>query len=140
MKLPLNLLPTTKKYIKLDDTANIIRREQRSYGNRVSLNGYQMQLRMLQDMHDDDIYRINIAYPNRIELICFGMDKLDVGIEGVYDNINSLPNWIQERLSVLSMLPPSSTGDNDVEGIGRRISERVYWVYAQNVIASMLVS
>ena len=86
MKLPLNLLPTTKKYIKLDDTANIIRREQRSYGNRVSLNGYQMQLRMLQDMHDDDIYRINIAYPNRIELICFGMDKLDVGIEGVYDS------------------------------------------------------
>jgi hypothetical protein len=140
MKLSLNLLPTTKKYIKLDDTANIIRREQRSYGNRVLHNGYQMQLRMLQDMHDDDIYRINIAYPNRIELICFGMDKLDVGIEGVYDNINSLPNWIQERLSVLSMLPPSSTGDNDVEGIGRRISERVYWVYAQNVIASMLVS
>ena len=140
MKLPLNLLPTTKKYIKLDDTAELVRREQRGYGNRVSHNGYQMQLRMLQDMHDDDIYRINIAYPNRIELICFGMDKLDVGIEGVYDNINSLPNWIQERLSVLSMLPPSSTGDNDVDGIGRRISERVYWVYAQNVIASMLVS
>jgi hypothetical protein len=59
------------------------------------------------------------------------MDKLDDTIEGVYDNINDLPNWMQERLSVLSMLPPNTSGGNDVEGIGRRITESIYWVYAQ---------
>jgi hypothetical protein len=84
-----------------------------------------------QEPHNDDIYRVNVSPPTHIEVICFGMDKLDDTIEGVYDNINDLPNWMQERLSVLSMLPPNTSGGNDVEGIGRRITESIYWVYAQ---------
>lgn len=80
---------------------------------------------------DDDIYRVNVAPPTHIEVICFGIDRLDDSVEGVYDNINDLPNWMQERLSVLSMLPPNTSGGNDVDGIGRRITESVYWVYAQ---------
>ena len=84
-----------------------------------------------QDPHNDDIYRVNVSPPTHIEVICFGMDKLDDTIEGVYENINDLPNWMQERLSVLSMLPPNTSGGNDVEGIGRRITESIYWVYAQ---------
>ena len=81
--------------------------------------------------HDDDIYRVDVEPPTRIEVICFGIDKLDDTVEGVYDNINDLPNWMQERLSVLSMLPPNTAGANDVKGIGRRITESIYWVYAQ---------
>jgi hypothetical protein len=86
---------------------------------------------MLREEHNDDIYRVNVSPPTHIEVICFGIDKLDDTIEGVYDNINDLPNWMQERLSVLSMLPPNTSGGNDVEGIGRRITESIYWVYAQ---------
>lgn len=80
---------------------------------------------------DDRIYRVDVEPPTKIEVICFGIDSLDDGVEGVYDNINDLPNWMQDRLSVLSMLPPNTSGGNDVEGIGRRITESVYWVYAQ---------
>lgn len=84
-----------------------------------------------QEPHDDDIYRVDVEPPNHIEVICFGIDKLDSTVEGVYDNINDLPNWMQERLSVLSMLPPNTSGGNDVKGIGRRITESIYWIYAQ---------
>lgn len=84
-----------------------------------------------EGQHDDDIYRVNVDPPTRIEVICFGMDKLDDTVEGVYDNINDLPTWMQERLSVLSMLPPNTSGMNDVKGIGRRITESIYWIYAQ---------
>jgi hypothetical protein len=84
-----------------------------------------------KEPHDNDIYRVDVEPPTRIEVICFGIDKLDDTVEGVYDNINDLPNWMQERLSVLSMLPPNTAGMNDVKGIGRRITESIYWIYAQ---------
>lgn len=85
-----------------------------------------------KDPTDDDIYRVEITLPlSQVQIICFGIDRLDDTIEGIYDNINDLPNWMQERLSVLSMLPPNTSGGNDVEGIGRRITESIYWVYAQ---------
>jgi hypothetical protein len=84
-----------------------------------------------QEPHDDDIYRVDVEPPNHIEVVCFGIDKLDDTVEGVYDNINNLPIWMQERLSVLSMLPPNTAGMNDVKGVGRRITESIYWVYAQ---------
>jgi hypothetical protein len=84
-----------------------------------------------QEPHDDDIYRVDVHPPTHIQVICFGIDRLDSTVEGVYDNINDLPNWMQERLSVLSMLPPNTSGGNDVKGIGRRITESIYWIYAQ---------
>jgi hypothetical protein len=62
-----------------------------------------------------------------IELIPFGMDSLDLPSEGVYPK-DDIPAWIQDKLSALSILP-TPPPENNVEGVGKRISDRVFWVY-----------
>lgn len=47
--------------------------------------------------------------------------------EGVYEDSSKLPEWVQDRIAVLSMMstePPTKF----VEGVGRRIDENVFWV------------
>jgi len=95
-------------------------------------NAIHRLLKMLTDEHDSNIYRINISKTvsggNSIHVICIGMEKVDAYLEGVYDDLNELPQWMKERIAVLSMLttePPTE----DVKGIGRRINETTYWVY-----------
>jgi hypothetical protein len=119
-----------KQELKRDDVVTAIRIAF-NLSENAKINLRDNPILMLREEHNDDIYRVNVSPPTHIEVICFGIDKLDDTIEGVYDNINDLPNWMQERLSVLSMLPPNTSGGNDVEGIGRRITESIYWVYAQ---------
>lgn len=80
---------------------------------------------------DDLVYRIAIEH-NRVKVMSFctkdGIIEVDESIEGTYDDLDSLPKWIQERIALLSMLsykPPTVT----VEGVGRRISKDTYWVF-----------
>ena len=78
---------------------------------------------------DDNIYRV-VIYPTTksASVACFGMEGVDMTVEGVYDSVDELPEWIQRKLSVLNMLkvkPPMRT----IDGIGRRIDEDTFWVY-----------
>jgi len=73
------------------------------------------------------VYRVCIMNPRHINVMCFDIDKVDDAIEGVYDSLDDLPKWVQERIALLSMMsfkPPTE----HVSGIGRRISEDTYWV------------
>lgn len=79
-------------------------------------------------MTDDNIYRVSI-FPDGIDVVCFGLESVDSCLEGHYDRIDDLPNWVKERLAVLNMIPPT-TPTQEVEGVGRRISGHVYWVFA----------
>lgn len=73
----------------------------------------------------DDIYRVELFGNGKVVVICFGMDAFDDPLEGEYDSVDSLPQWLQERLAVLSMLP---VADNQVvAGVGRKISDTIYW-------------
>lgn len=79
--------------------------------------------------HDDNIYRV-VVYPSTKSVLvtCFGMEGVDVAIEGAYDSVDELPEWIQRKLAVLNMLkvkPPMQT----VPDVGRRIDEDTFWVY-----------
>jgi len=79
--------------------------------------------------HDDNIYRV-VVYPNTKSVLvsCFGMEGVDTAIEGAYDSVDELPEWIQRKLSVLNMLkvkPPMQA----VSDVGRRIDEDTFWVY-----------
>lgn len=77
---------------------------------------------------DDNTYRIRLT-TDGIEVICFGLESVDSTLEGHYDGVDDLPNWVKERLAVLMVLdstPPTA----ELEGVGRRISEKVFWVYA----------
>jgi hypothetical protein len=75
---------------------------------------------------DDSIYRVSVC-PDGVDVVCFGMG-VDTIHDGHYINVDVLPKWVQERLAVLMMMthtPPTE----EVEGVGRRISHDVYWVY-----------
>lgn len=79
-------------------------------------------------VHDDKIYRVSINNGKAV-VFCFGVDMLDPQAEGEYDSVDDLPKWVQDRIAVLmitSAKPPTS----EVEGIGRRIDENTFWLYA----------
>ena len=78
--------------------------------------------------HDDNIYRVSV-FPDGVDIVCFGLESVDSCLEGHYDDANHLPNWVKERLAVLNMIP-ATPPTNEVEGVGRRISGHVYWVFA----------
>lgn len=88
-----------------------------------------MSYKMLENMplaNDDCIYRVSVC-PDGVDVVCFGMG-VDTKHDGHYINADVLPKWVQERLAVLMMMtytPPTE----EVEGVGRRISRDVYWVY-----------
>jgi hypothetical protein len=87
---------------------------------------YEMLDRLRQGFDDDCIYRVSIC-PDGVDVVCFGMG-VDTMHDGHYINADVLPKWVQERLAVLMMMtytPPTE----EVEGVGRRISRDVYWVY-----------
>lgn len=83
---------------------------------------------MFTRMDDNNAYRICVRSKGRIEVLCFGIESIDTELEGYYDSLQDLPKWVQERIALLSMLK-SEPPTEDVEGVGRRISESTYWVY-----------
>lgn len=79
--------------------------------------------------NDNHIYRVALdVRNNHIEVVCLGMESVDIEAEGIYRSTSELPMWIQEKLAVLSMMsdqPPTT----EVKGVGMRISTDVFWVY-----------
>jgi hypothetical protein len=73
-------------------------------------------------------YRISFNRKGGIEVVCFDLENIDSELEGYYDEVSALPTWVQERIAVLAVCSPNPPTPT-VEGIGRRISENVYWVY-----------
>lgn len=72
-------------------------------------------------------YRISLT-KGGVEIVCFDLENIDSELEGHYDSVSDLPTWVQERVAVLAVCSPNPPTPS-VEGIGRRISENVYWVY-----------
>lgn len=46
-----------------------------------------------------------------------------------YNSADGLPDWVQAKLAVLMLLDPVEPNKKEVLGVGRRISENIYWVY-----------
>lgn len=77
----------------------------------------------------DLVYRVNVSYGDgTVSVISFGIENVDSDEDATYDSMQELPQWIQERIAVLSMLSHEPPTEN-VEGVGRRINKSVYWVY-----------
>jgi hypothetical protein len=77
---------------------------------------------------DDKTYRVRV-YADGIDVVCFGLESVDSALEGHYDRVDDLPDWVKERLAVLMVLD-STPPTGELAGVGRRISESVFWVYA----------
>lgn len=65
--------------------------------------------------------------PKYVAVIALGMD-VDGSLEGHYTGVDALPDWVQERLAVLMVTDAKSKPTPYIDGVGRRISEFVYWV------------
>lgn len=73
----------------------------------------------------EKVYRIFVG--STVEVVCLGIDNIDSEGEGVYATTDELPEWMQERIAVLSMMkidPPQTK----IDGIGMRVDTNVYWV------------
>lgn len=72
---------------------------------------------------DEEIWRVAVT-DIKVSAIHIGLGtKPDI----VVNRLSELPQWMQERVSVLSMLserPPTRA----VVGVGRRLSDSVYWI------------
>lgn len=80
---------------------------------------------------DDAIFRVEINLnTNFVEVYCFDeINCVDKEAEGYYSGLDDLPEWIQNKLAVLMTLdhtPPTAP----VEGVGKRISKNVFWVFS----------
>lgn len=72
---------------------------------------------------DEEIWRVAVTEVG-VSALYIGLGEKPK-IEGKC--LSDLPQWMQERVSVLSMLterPPTSP----VQGVGRRLSANVYWI------------
>lgn len=76
------------------------------------------------------VYRVKVQSSGSVEVLLLTMGDIDDPYCGVYSSAECLPQWMQDKIAVLSMLsekPPTE----DVPGIGRRIYSDVYWVYKE---------
>jgi hypothetical protein len=96
-----------------------------AYGKEVNMA---LRERAREDVNDDKLYRVVIR-EGRVEVMCFGVDLLDPQAEGEYDSVDDLPKWVQDRLAVL-MITSAKPPTVEVDGVGRRIDENVYWIHA----------
>jgi hypothetical protein len=72
----------------------------------------------------EKIYRVEV-FEDGLTVLSFGIEMAD--LDGRYKSIDELPQWMRDRLHVLSMMdykPPTTT----VKDVGRRISREVFWV------------
>jgi hypothetical protein len=76
----------------------------------------------------ENVYRVMITRNTKVvDVVCLGIDSVDSEAEGTYSDTSKLPQWMQEKLAVLSMMkvdPPQTK----VEGVGMRIDNDVFWV------------
>jgi hypothetical protein len=73
----------------------------------------------------DGVYRVDVNMLSGVVVVqCIGLWCLDSTDAGEYSNINSLPEWIQRKVAILMLADTKNT----VEGIGRRVSESIFFV------------
>jgi hypothetical protein len=77
----------------------------------------------------DIMYHIRISQDGKgVYVSTLGIDRVDGELYSFYNSVDELPQWVQERLSVLTMLslpPPTS----EVDKVGSRMGPNSYWVY-----------
>jgi hypothetical protein len=89
------------------------------------LERYAIDIAMVDAL--EKIYRVEV-FDDKLIVLSFGMEMED--LDGSYKSIDELPQWMRDRLHVLSMMdykPPTTT----VKGVGRRISREVFWVVSE---------
>lgn len=119
----------TIERIKADDLDNAVHGDGGwSFAAAVVMGPTHEELKAAWEGEMENVYRVFLDDVGRhIEVVCLGMDKVDSEVEGIYNRTDELPMWMQEKLTLLSMLkvdPPQTK----VEGVGMRVDEKIFWV------------
>lgn len=73
-----------------------------------------------------DVLRLEVI-DGFVTIIDFSLEMLDNDISGWYSEVDLLPDWVKDRLALLMMVDPTPP-TKYVDGVGRRISETVFWI------------
>ena len=73
-----------------------------------------------------DVLRLEVI-DGSATIIDFSLEMLDNDISGWYSEVDLLPDWVKDRLALLMMVDPTPP-TKYVDGVGRRISETVFWI------------
>lgn len=73
-----------------------------------------------------DVLRLEVI-DESVTIIDFSLEMLDNDISGWYSEVDLLPDWVRDRLALLMMVDPTPP-TKYVDGVGRRISETVFWI------------
>ena len=73
-----------------------------------------------------DVLRLEVI-DGSVTIIDFSLEMLDNDVSGWYSEVDLLPDWVKDRLALLMMVDPTPP-TKYVDGVGRRISETVFWI------------
>ena len=72
------------------------------------------------------VYRVVLNNETKlVHVISFGMERVDVSPEQVYDSINDLPEWMQEGIALLMMMSDERGQECAYHKGGRTVRVRV---------------
>jgi hypothetical protein len=98
-------------------------------GNKMLSAPEEVLMRYLEMVKEIPIYRIQINDDHTVETTCYEMlDAFNPELKKYYETLDDLPKWVQDKLAVLMLLDHMKVNE-EVEGVGRRINENVYWVF-----------
>lgn len=86
---------------------------------------------MICNPDTDFVWRIEENDDGSVECTYIGFCAIDSERIKTYASSQELPEWIKDRIAVLRMMPPDPN-KSIVFGVGRRVSENVYWVVEQD--------
>ena len=77
----------------------------------------------------EPIYRIKLNLDGSVQTTCYEMlDAFSPELKSFYSSVDEMPKWVQDRIAVLMLLDPSKL-NQEVENVGRRISDDIFWVF-----------
>jgi len=84
---------------------------------------------LMEMIQQQPIYRIKINKDRSVDTDCYDMlDNFKPELKKFYDSVDNLPEWVQNQVAVLMILDVDKK-NNDIEGVGKRISKNVFWIY-----------
>lgn len=90
-----------------------------------------LKMAMVCNPDTDFVWRIEECEDGSVKCIYIGFCPIDSERIKTYTTSQELPEWIKDRVAVLRMMPPDPN-KSIVFGVGRRVSEDVYWVVEQD--------
>jgi hypothetical protein len=99
------------------------------HGHKMLSAPEEVILMYMAQAKEQPIYRIQINNDNTVQTTCYDLlDAFNPELKNYYETLDELPNWVQDKLAVLMLLDHTKVNE-EVKGVGRRISKDVYWVF-----------